>query len=397
MLISVAIELAGDLGILSDLLCTGAAVPAALKRPGAGEVSIAVAQDAAALDQASADWSALEAEGGAATPFQSLALARHAMAAHLARGEHPRIVIAREAGRPAVVFPTVISRTGGISIIRFLGDPLIQYGDVIARADVSAATLEAAWRVAADPGAARLVMLRKVRADARIAPLLSREAAACTDLAAPFVDLAAASNLHARDRRELARCRRRLSDLGAVSFEVMRGADAKNAVREALALKRAWLAQHDRASAVIGNAVWEAALTALADEPAFHVARLRVAGRTAALEAGFVHGRTWFALIGTHTSEFAKAGPGNVLTNDLVGWCRQQGLASYDLLAPADAYKTAITHKQVAVRDYAALLFGPRRLGILAARTIPLARNVVDRLPVRFRRRLLGVHWPSKL
>ena len=93
---------------------------------------VVVHSGADAIEAAAPAWRALEQAGGAATPFQCLAVARAAAAVHLARGERPHIAVACDGDHPVAILPGVIGRSAGVSTLRFLGDPLIQYGDVIA-------------------------------------------------------------------------------------------------------------------------------------------------------------------------------------------------------------------------------------------------------------------------
>ena len=93
------------------------------------EIHIAEGDDAIAL--VADDWHRLVARGVGATPFQSFAFASEVAAAHLRRGETPRIVTVRRGGQPILIFPTVITTFMSLPVIRFLGDPLIQYGDVL--------------------------------------------------------------------------------------------------------------------------------------------------------------------------------------------------------------------------------------------------------------------------
>jgi CelD/BcsL family acetyltransferase involved in cellulose biosynthesis len=121
-----------------------------------------------AVEAASQIWNELETAYGVSSPFQSLALAAVAAKAHVMAKETPRIVVVREGRRPVLLLPTVVSAKAGLSTARFLGDPLIQYGDAIAAADASIEHFEAAWSAVADPGIASAVLLRKVRQDTKI-------------------------------------------------------------------------------------------------------------------------------------------------------------------------------------------------------------------------------------
>jgi CelD/BcsL family acetyltransferase involved in cellulose biosynthesis len=376
--------LAGDITLLFDSLW-GAGVAlteSARKRRTAEACDVSVAEGADAMALAAPAWRDLERAGGASTPFQTHALAQRLAEAHLKRNETPRIVVVHDGGRPVVVLPTVVTRWSGVATVRFLGDPLIQYGDALALPEASDADLDAAWRAAADPRVAQLIYLRHVRADARIAPALARHAAIVASARAPHVDTAA-STPSAHAAKELRRLRRRLDERGPVSFEILQGPEAGKATREAIDLKREWLAARGASSAVIGDRDWEAALLALASDEGspLRMARLSVGGRTAAVEIGLAHDGRWCAFLGALSPEFAKAGPGQVQMADTVAYCRDAGFACYDLMAPADPYKTRIAHGSAAVHSHAAALSPAGWPGLLLARMRPLAKRLAARMP----------------
>lgn len=381
--------LAGDLSLFTETIWSAAAALAERARR-QRERTVEVATGADAVNRAAPAWRAIERAGGAATPFQSLDFAACAAQVHLRRGETPRIAVVSEAGRPMAVLPTVVRVWNGIRTIQFLGDPLIQYGDVAADPEAGPAHIQAAWHAAADPAAGQFVYLRKVRADARIAPLLGSATTVVAEHEAPFIAVQAPAAVSARDARELRRLRRRLAELGETKFEVLHGAVARFAVAEALACKRGWLDARGLGSSVVGDPDWEQALIALADAPQLRVARLSVGGRTAAVEIGLVHGGRWCAYLGALAPEFAKAGPGQIQMADTVAHCRDNGLATYDLLAPADEYKRRMTRQAIPVRDHAAALGAGGRFGLLLARLVPLAKGWTGRLPRGLRRSLLG-------
>jgi len=385
--------IAGDLGLIADTLwsATAALSESVRQRYAARTADVTVAEGADAVALAEPAWRTLEAQGGAATPFQAFAVAARAAEAHLKLREVPRIVTVSESGRPMVVFPTVLGRYGGRPAARFLGDPLIQYGDIIASPDATPSHFEAAWRVAADPAAVGFVHLRKVRADARIAPFLVRNASVVGQYEAPYVDLRAPAAIGSRDARELRRFRRRLADHGELRFEILGGGAALPAVREALAIKRAWIAERGLPSSVIGKAVWEAALCALAapGPSPLRAARLSAGGRIVAVEIGFVSGGTWSAYLGATAPFAAKAGPGHVQMAELIERSRADGLGTYDLQAPADAYKRTIAHGAVTVRDYALPVSMRGWLGMVSTRAMPAVKEAIARLPLGIRQTIV--------
>ena len=354
---------------------------------------IAITEGIDAVEVAAPAWTAIENAGGVSTPFQSLAIAQAAAKAHVAEGDIPRIVTVQERGRPLVIFPTVAGRWAGVSTIRFLGDPFIQYADVIAAPDASSSHLEAAWTAAADGRIASAGIFRKVRADSRIAPILAARAATIFGTQAPFVELHATSKLPSHHTRELRRLRRRLTEQGELRFSIIRGPAVTDVLREALDLKRAWVIERGLASSVIGKSQWENVLFELvgADcgQTEMIAARLSVGGLTAAIEIGFADHRTWFAYMGALGPNFAKSGPGHVLMEEILAWCRACGLTAYDLLPPAQPYKQALTACAVAVCDYATALRFKGYPAVLAARLFPTAKEIVAATPLLLRRQIV--------
>jgi CelD/BcsL family acetyltransferase involved in cellulose biosynthesis len=351
-----------------------------------------VFEGAKAVEQAAVDWQMIERAGGAATPFQTLAMARAAADAHLRRGEIPRIAVVRRDDRPVVVFPTVLVNQFGFKVARFLGEPLIQYGDVLCEPGTAKRYLAAAWQAAADPAVAHAIHLRKVRADARIVSILKDKATASNNDEAPFLDIVRASIRTGDEPRQLRRSRRKLTGLGTLRLDVTQGDTALNHLRDALALKRRWLAARGLSSSVIGNGDWEGALERLIDYGGgmrLRVAVLKVAERPAAYEVAFTTGDRWYAFIGAIGEEFARHSPGRVQVADTIAYCHANGFTHYDLLAPADDVKRGYCSDAVAVADYACALRPGGHLLSAAARLSPAAKAVFVRLPSALRKPIL--------
>lgn len=351
-----------------------------------------VFQGADAIDEVADLWQVLESEGGAATPFQSLAMARAAAEVHVHAGEVPRIAVVRQAGRPVVILPTVIGSRFGMKVARFLGDPLIQYGDALCAPGTAKRHLEAAFHAAADGAVVDALHLRKVRHDARIAPLLRQHAAAFNHDEAPFLDVANARS--DEESRQVRRARRKLSALGPLRLEVTRGADARDHLRDALALKRRWLETRRLPSSVVGCDHWEAAIERLANhggDPQLCLAVLHVADRPAAYEIAFTARGRWYAFLGAIADDFARHSPGRVQVADTIAWCRHNGFDRYDLLAPADDVKRSYCSDAAPVSDYSHALRPAGHILTAALRLTPLAKATLFRLPAPLRKVALSI------
>jgi CelD/BcsL family acetyltransferase involved in cellulose biosynthesis len=285
-------------------------------------------------------------------------------------------------------------RRAGLRVLRFLGDPLIQYGDALFAAAAAPVHAGLALDAALDPRVADLVHLRRVRADSRLAAALSNRCRVVAREQAPFVDVAAPGPRSTRDRRELRRLRRRLQDHGPWQFEVLRGAAAAAALGEAIALKRRWLAEQGAFSSVIGVPAWESVLARVAaDADLLAAARLTVAGRFAAGEIALVQDGRWHAFLGAFAPEFARSGPGQVQMAETIAHCGSAAIGVYDLLPPLDGYKARLAHGSVPVHDHALPLTLAGRAGMAALRVRPTLKRLVGGMPPAARRLVLPRRW----
>lgn len=386
MPVEIALELAAHLESFPEI---AAGFGESLRRTAKPERAAGEAEifsGAEALEAVSADWRAIEREGALTTPFQSFAVAEAALAAHLAHGHEPHVIVVREHGAVRAILPLMASTMAGSRVLRFLGDPLIQYGDAVLSHAGSEAHLVQALLAAGRLGA-DAALLRKVRSDAKIAPLLSRRAHVSSVEEAPYVDLRRDVGLTPSSSRELRRKRKRLMDMGGVELRITRGSSAVQCVRTALDYKRHWLAAKGFSSSVIGDAHWEAVLVSLVTEHAnlLACARLEVGGRLAAIEIAITYGKRWHAFLGAIDPEFMKCGPGQVQMAATIAHAREQGFLAYDLLAPADPFKRVIATGAIAVCDYALPLSLQGQVAARAFRFAPQAKSLLGKLPAPIR------------
>lgn len=396
MPVELALELAAHLESFPEIAAGFGEGLRRAAKPERAEGEADIFSGAEALDAVEAGWRAIEREGALSTPFQSFAVAAAALPAHLAHGHEPKIVVVREHGEVRAILPLVAATMAGNRVLRFLGDPLIQYGDaVLSRAGNEAHLVQAL--LAAGKLGADAALFRKVRKDAKLAGLLSRRAHVSNVEEAPYVDLRRESGLPPRDMRELRRYRRRLGEQGEVKLQITRGGEALHCVNRALELKRNWLAMKGYSSSVIGDPHWERVLTSLVTGHAHLLAcaRLEVGGKLAAIEVAVTHGKRWHAFLGATNPEFAKCGPGQVQMADTIEYAREHGFLAYDLLAPADPFKRVIATGAVAVCDYALPLSLQGQVAARAFRFAPQAKSLLGKLPAPLRsaaKSLLRLH-----
>lgn len=321
---------------------------------------VEILEGADAIVRAAPAWKHITAHFGVPTPFQSLEVANAVASTHVKQGDILRVIVVRRAGETVLVMPTIVASWLGLSVVQFLGDPLIQYGDILSTSNATAEDYRAAISAATDPRVGCFVLLRKVRDDAKITKFLRQIMHETLVQESPLIELQKPSVLSARDRRELRRLRRRLVDQGTVEVRFVEGAAASELVRDVLRFKRAWINAKGFASLVIGNPHWEDAIYKLCQDnkhtPKLVVAALTVGDRIAALEVAFVDDTCWYAFLGAFSPDFAHTGPGRILTDQCITHARAAQLSIYDQLPPSQPYKREQATNSISVRDYARVL-----------------------------------------
>ena len=161
-------------------------------QPAAPAVAFALVSERAAFDALEPEWNDLFRRAGRDTQlFQTFNWnwhwANHYLAAAPGDGKRRAlaIVTARRNGRLVMLWPLVAERVAGLQVLRWMGEPVSQYGDVLAEAAPDTPRDHAAGlAVLVTRWAPMSSHLRKVRADATVAPLL-RELGRAPDGASP--------------------------------------------------------------------------------------------------------------------------------------------------------------------------------------------------------------------
>lgn len=354
-------------------------------------------------------WNALFAGAGRDTHlFQTFNWlwhwANHFLPAHGQAGPKLAIVTAEAAGRLVLVLPLVVERTGPLTVLGWMGDPVSQYGDALMedRPD-AAALLRAAFDLVISRTGADVVSLRRVRADAVVAPFLADIGAVVTGTQqAPFLDLASAVSFADYEtrysggaRRNRKRQRRRLAERGPLALVWhTHGAEAEALAAETFRLKRLWMQSRGLVSPTLADARtarFFADATRAETHPAgCHVVALSCAGKPAALEIGVrCKGRSAIHVI-TYDLAFEKTAAGALLMEDSIRRAADDGLAVFDLLAPGDSYKLEWADDAVAVHDWAMARSWAGRLyvDLYLKRMRPALKRGVEALPIGVRRAL---------
>ena len=375
-------------------------------------LDFAVVATVAGLEAIAGDWNDLFDK--AARPehvFQAFGWVwhwtRHYLDPNGRRGPKLAVVTGRRDGRLVLVMPLVVERRAGLRQLSWLGEPVSQYGDVLAAPEASQVeTLAEAWRFAVAQTSADLANLRRVRSDATVAPLLAHLGMAVTATEeAPYLCFqraASAEAYHAgmpskarqKNRR---RQMRRLQERGTVTFETHSGtAEAGRLAVYAVLLKRAWLGSRDRISLALADERF-ARFFADVTESRVHPVRcdvlaLRSANEIAAMQIVLENKGVRFLHVAVYAPKFEKAGVGSLLLENSLADCYRGDVRCLDLLPPRHEYKMDFADGVTLVHDHAVALTMAGRAytaGYLGMRRKLKAR--IETMPAPARRALAAV------
>ncbi|MFM8551901.1 MAG: GNAT family N-acetyltransferase [Nitrospiraceae bacterium] len=232
-------------------------------------------------------------------------------------GSELAVVAGYRDGDLVFVWPLVKERQGPFRVLRWLSEPLAQYGDILASpGQCPVAWTEAAIELLRREGGADILRLRHVREDATAFPLIARRfrSSHLTERA-PFLDLSAFDSEASYEHRYTPTQRRRrkkirkaiTSDLGEISFEtVPAGPACDAAIARALDEKCQWLEERGRRGHSLRATRLHSFLTEYAAKRgglgSLVVTRLAAGDRDLAWEIGLRAGGTHFAFITSHVN-----------------------------------------------------------------------------------------------
>lgn len=345
-----------------------------------------------------ADWERLAGLQPVTVVFQTRSLLK-AWARHFVANSSRDLatVVVRDANRIVLIWPLVVKQHGLARVASGAGVPISQYDDILFDPNYEAdAAFEAAMDIVVHTIRPDLISLERVRADSALRAALNGSTPLPWAEGAPYADLSDGmegiwSSRKPRVLRQRKKRVRTLNKAGAVTFGVARdGAEATAWINEALALKREWLLGTGRVSRAFMNRRTAACLTDLAqtitgagDDARMVVSRLTLDERTAAIEVGLCHREAYHLYLGAFQPDFAKLGPGNVLTENVLEWCVENGLSRYDMLAPRSRNKREWQTGEVAIMDFALPLtsIGWLFAEVMLKRVSPAMRDTFYALP----------------
>ncbi len=336
--------------------------------------TFAVIRTRAGFDELEHDWNALFARAGSCLQvFQTFNWcwnwARHYLPSD------PRqcplaIVTIRRGGQLVLVWPLVLTRVAGLKQLSWMGEPVSQYGDIVVD-DVAdkAELIRRSWTIVTATLKADIARLAKVRADAAVAPLLAEIGSRITATEeAPYADLKKAGSIetflarfNGKTLKNQRRKMRRLEERGALTYDrhdaTTPAVAARDAVIAGLTLKRAWLRDKGLVSRAFSDSRIESffadAITSRSRPAGVGVSMLRTGGEIADhhIMVDCRNRRTLHVL--GYNLKFERVGPGNIHLEYAIAKAFDEGIATFDFLAPRHEYKMDWADGVVVVHDHA--------------------------------------------
>jgi CelD/BcsL family acetyltransferase involved in cellulose biosynthesis len=351
----------------------------------------------AGFDALAADWSALfDRAGRGEQAFQTFNWNWHWCNHYLreCRGPQLAVVTGRRAGRLVMVWPLVTQRVAGLVQVTWMGDPVSQYGDVLMETSADPlAQLRAAWAHVIASIKPDVVWLPRVREDAVIAPLIAELGAFCalrrTALFARREDADTAAPSRNR-RRSMAK---NLAKLGAATFVQQAGNAAARALAlETIAWKRAQLLERGLISPALADPRFDAFFADVlsdAERPAgCRVVALECDGQAAAATVVVTCKDYMAGHMVAFDTRFEKASVGMMTLERAIADAFSEGFSTFDLLAPADTYKSRLARNPIGVNDWAlpVTLKGKAFARLYLGGMRPAIKSALSALPISFGR-----------
>jgi CelD/BcsL family acetyltransferase involved in cellulose biosynthesis len=240
-----------------------------------------------------------------------------------------------------------------------MGDPVSQYGDILAEQSADALELQrAAWAHILAAVKPDLVWLARVREDAAIAPLLAELGGLVTQRrAAPYARRGETEkNAPSRNRRR--NTTKNLAKLGVVTFVQDAGSAAASAMGlTAIGWKRQQLLERGIPSPSVADPRFAAFFAGvLADPKMASTCRAFMLQSNGAPAAGSILVTCKDRVAGhlaAFNPAFEKLSAGTLMLEGAMTRAFGEGFAVFDLMAPADAYKARLAPNEIGVIDWA--------------------------------------------
>jgi CelD/BcsL family acetyltransferase involved in cellulose biosynthesis len=399
--------------VRADLRSTGPAFVAGPTRSGAQpSLTFELITDQAAFCALEADWNELYTRAGRSTQvFQTFSWNWH-WCRHFVWDRTPAlpqaaiVITARENGRLVMIWPLAMERVGAIRQLVWMGEPVSQYGDILAdTATVDQLAISSAWAFALKTLKPDVVRLRRVRADAVIAPHMASLRSLETVVSeAPHLDLASAPDFSTYEQRYSSKARknrrrlaRRLEEQGVVKYALLSGKpEAGEAARQAVEMKQSWLRDRGLLSPALADPRFASFMadvaSAVTQAAGVQVSVLTLNDKPVGIQIGVLAKQRLALHVIVYDLAYEKSGVGVLHLEHTIAEAYDHGVTTIDLLAPKADYKMDWADGTVTVVDHAVpvspigKLYAHVYLGFVRER----AKLLIQRLPNRVARHFVS-------
>lgn len=335
------------------------------------ELRFDLVSDVAAFNGFASDWNRLISRArGKCLQFQSHTFISKWLN-HFGAGMHTgradlALLLGYHGDELVMVWPMVLEKRLGVTILQWAGEPVAQYGDVVVL-DCAATGqwIQEAFDYLREEVSADVISLGNLRRDGALASALLEAGFSpdTSDIALEvglnrFADMAEfRSRFSKKRRRHRRRSQTLLEERGPLTFHVHHGgAEAVEIVRKALQFKTDWLTEKGQVSRAFLDErfadFWLEFAQGTNSVEQILVSELRCAGETIAVEVGLFSKAHYIAHIGAFDPAFASYSPGALQMERTIEYLHKLGLDTYDLLPPNDGYKRRWTDDEMAVESF---------------------------------------------
>ncbi|MBG1233019.1 GNAT family N-acetyltransferase [Aestuariivirga litoralis] len=276
------------------------------------------------------------------------------------------VVVGYRGDEVVFIAPWQKAHRPGISRLVWLTYPMAQYGDVLCQAGEDASMwLDSAVAMMKRQGNYDLLHLRHVRKSSVFYPYaMSRFFDGKLYEKAPWMDYSIypdaesyEGRLTRQQRKHRKHVRGKLEKIGEVKFETLEPGPRWDEVLDlALSEKRDWLESNGLVSAVISEKRHDELLKTLGHrdqgDVKIDLTQLSVNGNSVCWEIGLRYGKTHYCYIIARRNAVKDQSPGRLHFELNQRRTFQEGLTSFDLLSPNDAYKESWANSAEPVNDY---------------------------------------------
>jgi CelD/BcsL family acetyltransferase involved in cellulose biosynthesis len=298
-----------------------------------------------------------------------------------------RVGLVWHGGRLAAVVPLAIGRRKGLRFLEWAAVSVSDYGDILVAPDCPPSALLRIWAKLSASGGFDLAFINRLRPDVDALGLFASEIRGGIRLrpnhrsevshritgtwpnGASWFD-----GLSKKTRKNYRHGCNTLERSGRLQFRLLAPDEAVKPVLDRISdLKRKWLAERDRQSALFDQEklTLRNLVAALARQGVLRLFVLECDGIVIAASVNFVQRDTMMAWVTTYDPDFGAASPGTILIMDYTRWSFDNGLRTVDFLCGGEAFKERFATESVTLNS----VMGTRTLrGMLAERTDSLKR-----------------------